>query len=102
MTDSAQASVTIRDKVAIVTGRLDFLTTPTLLKAGLALFEKEEIQSVDFSAVTHTNSAGAALLLAWVRFALTQGRALHFSNMPSQLNAMLDVYHLQSIITSDG
>jgi ABC-type transporter Mla MlaB component len=54
--------------------------------------------SIDLAAVTHCDSAGAALLLELQRSARRKGRALTFRNAPTQLRELLTFFGLDGVL----
>jgi phospholipid transport system transporter-binding protein len=80
-----------------VSGRLTFETAPGFLHHTPTLLAAGENVSVDLSGVTHTDSAGLALLLEWLQQARAAGRKLSFSGFPDQTRRLIDVSGLGEV-----
>lgn len=52
---------------------------------------------INLSAVTHIDSAGIAVLLAWKRYANQQQKQLILQSLPEKLRSMLNLYGLSRI-----
>lgn len=80
-------------------GELIFDTVPELHKQGIALFDAaEEELFIDLRDVSHTDSAGIALLIGWLRYANKQSKTLQFLNIPAQMWAIVQVSSLDQIL----
>lgn len=53
---------------------------------------------VDLGQVSRSDSAGLALLVAWVRSARKMGKAITFLNVPQQLRAIAAVSGLEALL----
>jgi phospholipid transport system transporter-binding protein len=83
----------------LLTGELSFTTVLTLLQQGLNYLKSHQQDCIfDLSAVSYSNSAGLALLMAWFRAAQQQQKRLTFVALPQQLMAMVKVTDLQEIL----
>lgn len=71
-----------------VTGELGFKSVPLLYTNSLKFFRDGSNLDIDLAGVTHTDSAGVALLIEWLRQAQQQNRNISFRNIPSQLLAI--------------
>lgn len=72
----------------IVTGELGFESVPEIYANSLKYFQNNPSLEIDLSGVTHTDSAGVALLIEWLRQARQRNRKISFRNIPSQLLAI--------------
>lgn len=79
-------------------GRLDFQTVPDLAKQARLLFGDGKTIAVDLSGVTHSNSAGLALLLEWVRTSRVEQRRFSFQNIPEKLLSIARVTEVDDFI----
>lgn len=52
---------------------------------------------IDLSGITHSDSAGVALLIAWLRSARQQKKTIQFLHLPVQITAILKVSGLETI-----
>lgn len=82
----------------LLEGDLDYYTVPDVLaRAGKKLGGEGEIR-VDLKGVTRADSAGLALLLAWLRKSERAGRSIEFVNVPGQLLSIARVCGLEEIL----
>lgn len=51
-------------------------------------------EEFDLSGVSSVDSSSVAVMLAWQRCALEQGRRLQFSGAPASLRSLIDLYGL--------
>lgn len=59
-----------------------------------------ETALIDLSGVGESDSAGLAVMLEWVRLAKQRDVKLRFSNIPEQLQKLIDMADLQQILTA--
>lgn len=52
----------------------------------------------DLSDTSNSDSAGVALLIAWVRLARQQKKTLHFLHLPDQMRAIIRVSGLEKLL----
>ena len=80
-----------------IKGELTMATVP-------GLFEKEApsfsggMLTIDMSAVEHTDSAGLALLLEWVKQGTQQNTQVVLAHVPPQLQSMINVSGLDQLL----
>jgi len=74
-----------------MTGTLDFETVPLIWQKSMALFRSCDSLDIDFSAVTHSNSAGLALLIEWMRGARLKNQPIAFHHLPVQMQEIARV-----------
>lgn len=55
--------------------------------------------TIDLAGVSYSDSAGLALLLAWYREALKQGKSIRFTAPPANMLALLAVSGLDELIS---
>ena len=53
---------------------------------------------IDFSQVTAVDSTAVAALLGWQRAAKKRGNSLTFSNLPSNLKNLIDLYSVDELL----
>ena len=82
-----------------MTGRLDFETVPLVWEKSLALFKSCNSLDIDFSAVTHSNSAGLALLIEWMRSARSNKQPIAFHHLPVQMQEIAKVCGVDKDLT---
>lgn len=71
-----------------LSGRMSFDTAGDILRESEELFEPHTLLEVDLSGITHTDSAGLALLLEWIMWANHTVREIRFTGMPEKLGAI--------------
>ncbi|PUA16319.1 STAS domain-containing protein [Glaciimonas sp. PCH181] len=69
------------------------------LEAGLRAIAGGETE-IDLGDVVAVDSAAVATLLAWQCAALNQGRALHFSSLPTNLESLIDLYGVAELLSA--
>ncbi|MBK1672523.1 hypothetical protein CKO35_04260 [Ectothiorhodospira shaposhnikovii] len=85
-----------------VTGELTLVTVPGLWKASQSLFESAPGDCrVDLSGVTRSDSAGVALLVAWMKCRGGPGGGMMFSGMPERMKALVAVSDLDGVLRCD-
>lgn len=80
-------------------GRMTFQTAGDVLRDSEALFEKHTRIEVSLSGVTHTDSAGLALLLEWITWANHTVREITFTGVPEKLNAIARTTEVDNLLT---
>ena len=81
-----------------LTGVVGFATARQLLADGEQLFAGMKDVQVDMSQVTASDSAGLALLLAWLAYASKHGSCLTFVNIPEQMRAMARISDVEDLL----
>jgi len=84
-----------------LTGSLSFKQVSTvvnLLDSAIANANNSDV-SVDLSGITHSDSAGLALLIEWLRRARQQSVRLVFLNLPDQLHEIARISALLPILS---
>lgn len=79
-------------------GQLSVDTIPGVLNRSDEWFQGQSSLSVDLSGIDHSDSAGVALLLEWLRRAREQGCRLQYRNLPRQMRAIVDFGDLGDIL----
>jgi phospholipid transport system transporter-binding protein len=79
-------------------GRMSFDTAGEILRESEALFEHHTLLTVDLSGVTHTDSAGLALLLEWITWANHTVREIRFEGMPEKIDAIAKTTEVDSLL----
>ena len=86
LTESSPGNFTAR-------GPLTFATARRARENGLAVLSaagSKDIQ-VDCSGITASDSAGMTVLLDWLAFAKSNGRSMHYGNLPEQVQAIAHI-----------
>lgn len=81
-----------------VEGELDADNVPARLRQSADWFGRGQETIIDLSGVTHSDSAGVALLLEWIRDAQNANATLRFVNAPPQIRAIIDFCGLNDVI----
>lgn len=82
-----------------VIGTMDFENAATLEKEGFEVLDEVKGRLIlDFSSVERVNSAGAVILLSWLRYALKTGKGIEFQRLPEQFLKVLEVSDLMEIL----
>ena len=81
-----------------VQGELSFATVGALLEEGKKNFDGASSLDIDLSGVKHSDSAGMALLIEWLRLAKRSGRRLSYSNLPPQLLAIARMSDVEELL----
>jgi len=88
----------LEQQCAILRGDLTFATVNGFIKQGHAHLLAHAFEQVNLAHVTHTDSAGLALLLGWLRHARKHQIPLRFLHVPSQLRALAQVGGVDAIL----
>jgi phospholipid transport system transporter-binding protein len=74
----------------VARGPLTFATATLARQTGVTLFGASSSRDieVDCAGITSSDSAGMTVLLDWLSFAKHSGRALHYANLPEQVQAI--------------
>ena len=86
-----------------ISGRLDFSTANQALQAvNEQLLQtgagQESPQVIDLGGVTHSNSAGLALMIEWLAEAQRNKQTVRFQNIPDSLRQISAVCQVDSLI----
>lgn len=96
----AQAAAIAAGDVLTLSGALDFDSVVDLQPIGRDWLTAAGAQQcrLDLAGVTHSSSAGLALLLDWLRVAQGAGKTLHIDNMPDDMAALARVCGLNAVL----
>jgi len=94
----SQIRVDNEDKKWWVSGELSFSTVDQLLLEFNQAVKDTPPKIIDLSEVTHTDSAGLALLIEWLKF----DKLINFHNIPSQLLSIAAVTGVEQMFNSNG
>jgi phospholipid transport system transporter-binding protein len=84
-----------------VNGELSFGTVGALLEQSRKTFDAASSLDIDLSGVNHSDSAGLALLIEWLRLAKRSGKKLNYSNLPPQLLAIAHMSDVDDLLVDD-
>ena len=79
-------------------GDLDFESVATLWNATESLFAADPPTRIDLHGVGRANSAGVALLVAWLGRVQRRQQAVAFINVPAQMRAIIEVADLDTVL----
>jgi len=82
-----------------LSGRMSFDTAGSILRKSEELFEPHTLLEIDLSGITHTDSAGLALLLEWITWANHTVREIRFEGMPEKINAIARTTEVDSLLS---
>ena len=81
-----------------LSGRMTFQTAGSILRESEDLFEQHTLLTIDLSGITHTDSAGLALLLEWITWANHTVREIRFDDMPEKILAIAKTTEVDSLL----
>lgn len=81
-----------------ISGELSLDTVTAVMKETATLFEKQGSIDVDLTEVTRSDSAGLALLVAWMREAQQAEKAISFRHLPAQMLAIANATGLDDFL----
>jgi phospholipid transport system transporter-binding protein len=81
-----------------VLGALHFTTVSAIFAAGAAAINGGRADVIDLAGVTGSDSSGLALLIEWLSVAKVAGRALHYENIPSQLQQLARLSDVEELL----
>lgn len=84
-----------------VSGMMTFDSVSALWREGDEMFSSDGVVEIDLREVTHTDSAGLALLVEWLREAGRRGGGVRFLNLPDQMVALADAANLQPVLAGN-
>lgn len=83
-----------------LTGPLNFNTVTALHREAQIDMSKSHV-SVNLRHVDHSDSAGLALLVEWVRLANQRRCSLRYTDIPANLQTLIDVTGLRPILNQE-
>ena len=81
-----------------ISGELTLATAKQVLKEADALFRNAATWNIDLAQVSRSDSAGLALLVAWMRQAKVANKAIRFYHIPAQMLAIAQASGLDDIL----
>jgi phospholipid transport system transporter-binding protein len=81
-----------------VIGSLHFTTVSTLLPLGNEAIDAGKAAVIDLAGVTGSDSSGLALLIEWLSVAKGAGKALHYENIPTQLQQLARLSEVEELL----
>lgn len=83
---------------ARIAGPLDLDSVSALLSVGDDAIRRGQAAVIDLAGVTHTDSAGLALLIEWLSVARSDGRALRYENVPTQILHLCQLSEVEALL----
>ena len=81
-----------------VQGELEFDSVVALWNATESLFAASPPARIDLKGIHRANSAGVALLVAWLGQIQRHRQAVLFVNVPAQMRAIIEVADLDAVL----
>lgn len=81
-----------------VAGELNFDSVAELYAASQLFLSEPPIRQIDLGGIRHSNSAGVALLVEWLRQARNRRQNLVFIHIPPQMQAIIQVVELEKLL----
>ena len=81
-----------------LSGSMSFHTAADILRDSEDLFDEHTLIEVDLSGVTHTDSAGLALVLEWITWANHTVREIRFKAMPARIDAIAKTTEVDDLL----
>ena len=99
-----KAVLQAKDDCVAITGDLTFDSVPDLWQDARALLTSTALASqvVDLAAVGRADSAGVALLVAWLGLARQRGHSVQFINPPEQMRVLVQITGLAELLSLDA
>ena len=96
--NTAQIQLT-QDNTLALSGVLNVATVTSLWEQSKSLLMRAPTPlCIDLKDVSASDSAGVALLIAWVRYLRAQKKTLQFVHLPEQMRAIMHVSGLDTIL----
>lgn len=83
-----------------LSGVASFATAQQILRASQKLFAGQSNIEVDLSGIQHTDSAGLALLLEWMRASNQAGAGIVFKEIPEKIRAIAQTAEVEELLNS--
>ena len=81
-----------------VHGAMTFDSVTDLWRRSEDMFAGQTVVQIDLAQVTHTDSAGLALLVEWLREASRRSVRIEFLNLPAQMLALAGAANLEQVL----
>lgn len=81
-----------------LSGVLGFSTAKAILAASKQLFADHAVLKIDFAGVTHSDSAGLALLLEWINWAKAYRREIRYFTVPQPILAIARISEVSDLL----
>ena len=94
VTETAPGRISVR-------GALSFETARRACEAGIKLFKRAKKVpqiEIDCGGITEADSAGLAVLLEWLKWALKNERPMSFANLPASIRAVASISDVEPLL----
>jgi anti-anti-sigma factor len=100
---SGGAILRFSDECMQLSGEIDFASVVPLQRKGDTWLRETApaVCRLDMGGVTRCNSAGTALLLAWLRTAAGTGKSLRVQHPPESLSALMQLAGLDKVLKAN-
>lgn len=82
-------------------GAMTFDSVRDLWRQSVEMFPDEAVFQIDLDQVTHTDSAGLALLVEWLREAARRDGRIELLNLPAQMLALAGAANLERVLAGE-
>ena len=99
-----KAVLQAKDNYVAIKGDLTFDSVPDLWQDARALLTSKVLASqvVDLAEVGRADSAGVALLVAWLGLVRKRGHSVQFINPPEQMRVLVQITGLAALLSLDA
>lgn len=84
-----------------VIGGMNFQTVNRLLRDASRMFDGCAVIEIDLAKVDHSDSAGLALLIEWLKNAERANKEIRFTHVSEQLYAIARISELDQVLSLD-
>lgn len=88
----------VADQRCQLSGTLDFQTATDALEAVAQLIRTHPSLTVSLQGITHSNSAGLALMIEWLAIGRREGHSVTFDHIPDSLRQLAGVCQVDGLI----
>lgn len=81
-----------------ITGTMGFPTVTKILERSKEMFDDLRVIKLDLSGVTQGDSAGLALLLEWINWAMAYQREIRYFGIPAQILAIARISEVEDLL----
>ncbi len=86
------------DGLIRIRGELSYVNVSDVHQRAVNFFKNQNDVKIDLGGVTHSDSAGIALLVEWLSDARHRNQVIHFVNLPKQMLKMVRVSNLDQVL----
>jgi len=97
-----QAEVVSQSESLLIKGNLSVHNVMRLYDSSLSYLQNHSHLQFDFADVAASDSAGLALMLAWINYAKQNHKSLQFKHIPSTIISLVQVARLDQLFAIDN